>query len=218
MKNPDEHPHFLGKGINSRAFSVPVGNNIYVIRVKIGENRSPSGINSYIAPLILGKGIPHLEQIIAASYEKGVTVSELIPGKQIEELTLDDSSEISDVQLETLVDTLVVASKRGIEIDPKSSNLLYDHESGFGIVDYNISRGDIPISENLRLGRLVGNIARTLASIGGKDLKQSNRTSESYPRTLVTILEGGLELERRFQKILKTKTSWRGFIHSTVMY
>lgn len=130
-----EHPAFMGDGSNAAVFRITREGKNYAVRVPNGHN--PVGIDRHIAGAVLGKGIPHFEQIVAASYEDSVTVAEIMPGKELaKDMSIEDVEAITDGQLLELVDTLTTATRRGIKIDPKPSNIFYDREFGFGIVDY----------------------------------------------------------------------------------
>lgn len=134
-----EHSSFLGNGSNSRVFSMDFSGRKYAVR----KIRSAEAVNSHLAGAVLGKGISHLEQIIAASFEKGVTIAEIMPGSQFGNLSLEEIRQINDGQLEELLDTIIIANKRGIKFDQKPSNYLYDSKLGFGIVDMTSGEQDI---------------------------------------------------------------------------
>lgn len=139
ITTPDDlqhHKDFLGNGLSAQAYTILVDDTRYVARIPKGRNTQPETVDGYIAGGILGKSIPHVEQIIAASYEDGVTIAELIPGAALDKLTTHEIAQISDSQLATFVDTALALNKRGAMIDPKLSNFLYDPDEGYGIIDY----------------------------------------------------------------------------------
>lgn len=155
--NRKEHSSFLGHGSNSSVFFIEKAGKKYAVRVpEYGAREvSPSAIDHHLAAAFLSKGVPHLEQIVAASYEDGVTVAEIMPGKQMGKLSLEDIQAITKQQLAEFVDTLSTAHERGIEIDPKPSNFFYDREEGFGIVDLSSSKVH-KNSKDQTLGTVVG--------------------------------------------------------------
>lgn len=132
---PKEHEAFLGNGSNASVFYIESDGKRYAVRIPSTEEISPTSIDHHLSAAFLSKGIPHLEQIVAASYEDGVTVAEIMPGKHMGQLTLADVEAISSEQLGELINTLSRAIEKGIIIDPKPSNIFYDSKEGFGIVD-----------------------------------------------------------------------------------
>lgn len=135
--NRKEHSTFLGHGSNASVFFIEKSGKKYAVRVPEhgAKEVSPSAVDHHLAAAFLSKGVPHLEQVVAASYEDGVTVAEIMPGKQMGKLSVEDIQAITDQQLREFVDTLITAHERGIEVDPKPSNFFYDRGAGFGIVD-----------------------------------------------------------------------------------
>lgn len=175
-----QHPSFLGNGSNAMAFSIMEGDKSYAVRVPVGIEANPQAIDSHLGGAVLGKGIPHLEQIVAASYEDGVTVAEVMPGKEVGQLSAQEIKAISDKQLGELVDTLVAVSERGIEIDPKPSNFFYDPKEGFGIVDYHSSKVAGKQSADQNLGTIVGWMTTPISNMGsyGKPYVAVKTTSD----------------------------------------
>ncbi len=136
MCEPESHRDFIGGGDDSNVFRFSHYGKDYAVRVPISEQHSAVTIDDHLSGPILGRGIPHLEHIVAASYEDGVTIAELIPGKAMYVLSTDEMRGVTDRQLEELIDTFETVNESGILIDPNSGNFLYDPEVGFGIVDY----------------------------------------------------------------------------------
>ncbi|MCB9819892.1 hypothetical protein H6796_01155 [Candidatus Nomurabacteria bacterium] len=200
-----EHPNFLGNGSNAMVFSISEGNKSYAVRVPNGDASNPSTIDSHLAGAVLGKGIPHLEQIVAASYKDGVTVAEVMPGKETGDLTLKEIHGVTDQQLGELVDTLIAVSEHGIEIDPKPSNIFYDPEEGYGIVDYHSSKVAGKNSADQELGEVVGWMTTPINSAGfyGKPYK-SEKTPEDYSSDL-EFMEANLEVLERYRNVVAAK-------------
>jgi hypothetical protein len=182
--NREEHSAFLGSGMNSSVFLVENAGKKYAVRIPGKGEISPSAIDKHLAAAVLAKGIPHLEQIVAASYEDGVTIAELMPGKEVGKLTAEEIRSISNGQLAELIDTLLAASHRGIEIDPKPSNFFYDQEVGFGIVDIGSSKV-IKNSADQNIETVVGWVATPLGNAGvyGKPFTEK-LTPEDYASDL----------------------------------
>jgi hypothetical protein len=175
-----DHPAFLGNGSSSNVFSIDIEGQLYAIRIP-NENRvlPPSIVDGHIASAILGEGVPHLEQIVAASYKDGVTVAKIMAGKEMGKLEINELKQVTDLQLDELIDTVIVANNRGINIDPKTSNIFYDSVHGFGIIDYHNSK----ISYNAgvqRIGDVVGWLSGPFLSAGFNNENQLERTVDDY--------------------------------------
>jgi hypothetical protein len=200
-----EHPSYLGNGSNSTVFKITKEGKDYAIRVPNSKDINPGVIDSHLAGAILGKGVPHLEQIVAASYEDGVTVAEKMPGKEIGDLSITDIVQITDRQLSELVDTLVSVHERGIEIDPKPSNIFYDPELGFGIVDYHSSKVAGKNSADQELGTIVGWMATDINNAGfyGKPYNPA-KDVEDYARD-VEFCRANLDVLNRYRTVVEQK-------------
>ena len=200
-----EHQTYLGSGSNSTVFAIENDGKDFAVRIPRGQATNPTLIDRHLAGAVLGKGVPGLEQIVAASYEDGVTVAEKMPGKEVGDLGLDDIDHITDGQLGNLVDTLVEVQKRGIEIDPKPSNIFYDPNAGFGIVDYHSSREAGKTSSDQDLGTVVGWMATGINNAGffGKPYKDE-RSSEDYARDL-EFQKANLGVLKRYRNVVDQK-------------
>lgn len=129
-----EHPAFIGKGANTHAFRVEHQGQPYAVRY---TGRSPRGsrVESHAPGAVLAHGVPHLEQVVAISYDDGIVVSELMPGREIGRLSAEEIKAVSTPQLNQLLETIQTMHQKGISFDPKPSNLLFDQQQGFGIID-----------------------------------------------------------------------------------
>ncbi len=199
------HPSFLGNGSNSMVFSISQEGKDYAVRVPNAKRPNPVVIDSHLGGAVLGRGIPHLEQIVAASYENGVTIAEIMPGKEVGDMTSDEITQITDEQLSQLIDTLQTVSERGIEIDPKPSNIFYDPESGFGIVDYHSSKVAGKSSADQDLGSIVGWMSTPIDNAGlyGKGYNP-DKTIDDYARNL-DLYAASLEVLGRYRRTVDNK-------------
>jgi hypothetical protein len=202
-----DHPGFLGNGLVAMAFLITEDDASYVVRIPSGDVPSPAVIDEHLAGAVLGNGIPHLEHIIAASYKDGVTVAEVMPGKEVSALTPDEIKGITDEQLGTLVDTLTAASEHGIEIDPKPSNVFYDPMEGFGLIDYHSSKVAGRGTRDQDLGMISGWMATSIANAGfyGKPFR-SERTAADYAHDL-QFKKAHLDVMQRYRLVVERKLS-----------
>jgi hypothetical protein len=118
-----------------------IAQNVYLLTSSDGKEfvvRKRKSI--YIYPYLVGAslitGVPHFEQIIAASFEDGVTIAERIPGKQLNELSVVEREQITDDQFDQGVDSLLIAYQRGLPMENKPKNIMYDPQAGFGFIDF----------------------------------------------------------------------------------
>ncbi|HSW37411.1 MAG TPA: hypothetical protein VLG37_03530 [Candidatus Saccharimonadales bacterium] len=192
-----EHPAYLGTGLNSNVFKILDGEKTYAVRIPKSKEVNASVVDSHLAGAVLGKGVPHLEQIVAASYEDGATVAEMMPGKEVEDLTIDEIKRITDNQLGELVDTLIAVSQRGIEIDPRPSNVLYDTEAGFGIVDYLSSKVAGKSTADQKLNIIVGWMAKNI-NIAGFNHKGNFAQDMDFDKARLDVL-------KRYRNVVEVK-------------
>lgn len=164
---------YIGGGAFSNVFRVEHEGEQYAVRlVKNGIGRmGPSvaeTIDNHLAGAILVKGVPHFEQIAAASYSEGVTVAQKLPGKNLNRLYVADIEKITDVQLEEFVDTIITAHKFGIRLDPMPTNVIYDETEGFGVVDFDSRKIISKVYDN-SISKKISSVAGIIASsvIGG---------------------------------------------------
>lgn len=200
-----EHPDFLGAGSNAMAFSLQHGDKWYAVRVPSVSAIKPAAIDSHVAGAILGKDIPHLEQIVAVSYEDGVTVAEMMPGKEMSNLTVSEIQKVTDGQLTELANTLIAAHEQGIQIDPKPSNWFYDVQQGYGLVDYGSSKTLSNGSKPQSLGEVVGCMSIAIGKAGnyGK-LPKRNPSAEDYAHK-ASLAKVNYDVLGRFRAMVEHK-------------
>lgn len=199
---PEEHPAFLGKGSSSRVYAADIGNTLYAVRIPRAERVDPGVIDGHVAAALLGRWAPHLEQVVAASYKHGVTVAEIVPGTDMAHISVDDVQRVRDTQIEDLIDTLLDTQERGINIDPKPSNLLYDPLEGYGIVDYQ-TPGNFGFQG---VGETVGCIASALGRAGlfGRELDYAEQETYQYVHRMQLA---NLSVVRKYQAAARERLS-----------
>ena len=131
---PKELPEYLGSGSNGSAFRIEVDGKTYA--AKFSGNITQA--NFEIKPLIRAKDIPHTSQLVSYSFEDGVVVMELLSGTDVTNFTPEEAPEYSDEHIVQLIDTVRELDAKGLVIDPKPSNFMYDPEQGFSVLDYHL--------------------------------------------------------------------------------
>lgn len=132
--NFKELPEYLGSGSNGSAFRIEVDGKTYAAKFSGDITQA----NFEIKPLIQARGIPHTAQLESYSFEDGVVIMGLLPGTDVTKFTPEDALEYSDQDIIQLIETVRDLDARGIVIDPKPSNFMYDTEHGFSILDYHL--------------------------------------------------------------------------------
>ena len=165
---------YLGSGDDKHAFRAETPDGPVVVKVirLDGGRTDPSAdptspaIRDFVkakvlrsaTPLVMGQGVPKLEQLLSADPEKGVLVTSLAEGKRITELSYADLIRINRSHLLKLKGTLDAMKVRGLH-PHNAGGVLFDKENGFNFVDYEIdteeingvrvhNRGDISSLEN----------------------------------------------------------------------
>lgn len=173
-----DHPAYLGSGSNTSAFRISHGGEEYAVRLG-GRAGSALGVDVRADVTARAKGIPHLEQVVAMSYDNSTIITELMPGKELGyDTPIENIRQITDEQLSDLVDTVISAVEHGISIDPKPSNIFYDTKQGFGIIDLS------PANSKTELGGEVGQMATSLSNTGFYGGGYNKVTAGEYSRDL----------------------------------
>jgi hypothetical protein len=134
QRNPKELPEYLGSGSNGSAFRIKVDGKTYA--AKFSGNLTQA--NFEIKPLIRAKDIPHTSQLVSYSFEDNVVIMELLPGTDVTNFTPEEAPEYSNEHIIQLIDTVQELDAKGLVIDPKPSNFMYDPEQGFSVLDYHL--------------------------------------------------------------------------------
>lgn len=208
LRDEAGHQAYIGGGSTSSIFKIDHSNGSYAVRIPRDREEGSLVVDMHVAGAILAKGLPQMEQIVAASYEDGVTVAEIMPGKNMYYLTENEIDQITEVQLEALYDTLVAGVASGIRLDPNPANFMYDPKEGFGIVDYfsgNYAGSSMVIQDPRELVRYLAHILEN--SGNSLSMQGASRNPESklkVVRSFGNIIERkltGYELQEARQVI-----------------
>jgi hypothetical protein len=195
MRDPrasTNHPDYLGSGGNANAFLLSRDAQDYVVRVPKRDEANPQAVDFHLRGSMRAMGIPHLEQVVAASYEHGVTISERMVGKEVSVLPAETLERITSEQLDELIDTVIAANQAGITIDPKPSNIFYDSQQGFGIIDLGSSQ-DVGVAKQTAPGVLSW-LPTTIHHAGLFMFRPVDRAGYAYSVTQLKAQLGVLEL------------------------
>ncbi|MBU1118835.1 hypothetical protein KKH43_03065 [Patescibacteria group bacterium] len=132
--NPDfmNLPEYLGSGSNGDAFKIEIDGNEYVAKFP----RFIMQHNLELKPLLRAQGIDHTAQLSAYSFEDGVIIMELLPGKDPSNFTKEEMPSYPDEHITQLIQTIQELDSKGVTIDSRPSNFLYDDDAGFSVLDF----------------------------------------------------------------------------------
>ena len=134
-----ENSALIGAGTHSNVYKISKDGREYAVRdVRVGARRVEI-MHSHIAAGARAKSLRGLEQIVAASYEEGMIVSEFVPGSNLQELTVEQLAAIPDDHFDMLVSARLAAMEKGVVFDDHPPNTLYDPEQGFTDIDYHLA-------------------------------------------------------------------------------
>lgn len=136
LDDRDGHPAFVNAGGNMRAFEITVDGMPFIVREDLDGQTKIANLDARIITGVLTKGLPHTEQIVAASYTKREVVAERAPGCELNGLTSDEMRGITDDQIKDLIDTIIELHRRDITIDfSNGNNAFYDPTAGYTFID-----------------------------------------------------------------------------------
>lgn len=197
LGNFKELPEYLGSGSNGSAFRIEVDGKVYAAKY----SRNLTQANFEIKPLIRAKGIPHTSQLVAYSLEDNVVIMNLLSGTDVTNIPPDKVLEYTDEDIIQLIDTVIELDVKGLVIDPKPSNFMYDEKQGFSVLDYHIKHGygyELPQQIiDLKLALTARKFARLDYKAADYKEQAEAQAIEHYKIFLPTII--------RFLGILKNK-------------
>ncbi len=135
-KNYDKIPGYLGQGGGSVAIRVDVDGAAYAVKFSCDS--------SQLEVLQKAKGLANTSQLVTYSFEDNVIVMELLPGDELS--NCNKRPDYTDNHIRDLIGLVIELDKRGLSIDPKQSNFMYDKEQGFSILDY-MPKGEWPVAD-----------------------------------------------------------------------
>lgn len=134
------HDAALGSGLSVIAFSLRHDDKDYIVKVSRTAHKGAANADARLRDLMQGKGIGHIEQLAAISYEQGVAVTERVPGKDMSQLAPEELNQISQEHIEQGLQTLAAMQAAGLAVDTKAGNVMFDPNAGFGFIDYSLDR------------------------------------------------------------------------------
>ena len=162
QSTPEQMRRFLNGYIDSGAEKDAFKYGEFVVKTARHESgnidehfvNSDRCMSEQASPLLVGVGIPKLEQLIALSDEDEVMVTTLMPGVNMTKIPVRNIFTISKKHLLELDSTL--STMNDLNLHPHNlGGVLYDKKNGFSFVDYECvdndkirNRGDISNTES----------------------------------------------------------------------
>ncbi len=141
--NSKELPEYLGSGSNGSAYVIEVDGKKYAAKF----SSSLTQANFETKPLLQARGIENVAQLVSYSFADGVVIMELLHGTDVTKFKPENAPKYSDEHIEKLIQTVIDLYNKGITIDPKASNFMYDEINGFSILDFHLSNGGSSLGE-----------------------------------------------------------------------
>ena len=198
----EEIEGYVGSGGNKDVIAY----NGMALKLKRSEARRD--IAKQVEPLLEGKGVADLEQLIAVDNENGVALTTLHDGTPISKVSAKDLLKIKRPHLARLHTALDEMRARGLH-PHNMGGVLFDEESGFSFVDYEKSddegvfnRGDMNSTESFLRFMLEDHekfdeLNRWRFEMGAKIPASEYKTTGVRALTMNVVL-------RRYEKLRKT--------------
>jgi len=176
IENGGAQDAYLGSGSHSDVYTIRHNDKTYAVRMQKPSGRKVEITNSHVVSGAKAKNLTGLEQIVSASYEDGVIISEYVPGTHVGDLVLDQINNMPNGHLQALLQNRKAAMEAGIQFDSHPDNIIYDEVNGFTDIDYHA------------LKELPGEVTRVDAMktiIGSLDLTETHLYEEDEIKSRV---------------------------------
>lgn len=200
-QNQKELPEYLGSGSNGSTYAIEVDGKKYAAKF----SSSLTQANFETKPLLQAKGIENTAQLVSYSFSDGVVIMELLHGTDVTNFTPENVPEYSDEHITKLIKTVIELYKKGIMIDPKPSNFMYDEKEGFSILDFHLSNGTQSIGDlvmSLKHALTARKWSRLDYNADDYGEKSKAQTLERYKIELPMMIRFLTILQNQFPEIL----------------
>lgn len=148
-KSPRHMQGYIASGSQAHVYRTGDGNVIKIPLMITGEGKRDileryAGRRGYLTALERAKGIPGLEQVVGYIENDPITiVCKEIEGQTLEDMDHLQREAIPKEHFKALMNVLKIVEDRGLQllIDYHDSNLMYNEQTGFTIIDFNVSGG-----------------------------------------------------------------------------
>ena len=203
--DPKDHTAFLGEGTNANAFTFDYKGRTLVARVPRGDAVGNGLAYDDAVTFEQGNDIPNLQHLVAAAPDRGIIITELLPGKNLTDMTYEELLAVPKEHLAELVELGFKMHDHGLGTDPKSSNYMYDPIHGFSLLDYgrldnpNAEPRDKYLSALSTIRSVVDGKASTFAY--NEDEPYDSDHNQAYS---LEVSLNGMRLQQRLLEVLQT--------------
>lgn len=191
-----QHPDYLGYGSDSVVFAchIPGCDNRLVVRIA-GQGAQAEGYSddvpkhsawltdTYVRAMARARKIPRAEYMLAASYEEGVTISEIMTGTSLDQMSGDDYANVTDEDLLGAIITLEKLLDEGLSLDGNPANIFHDPNDGFGFIDLETGECDeMEMAATFVTNILQGNNMLVCEALVAQDPDSFNKALTAYKR------------------------------------
>lgn len=130
-------PEYLGRGSNAEGYLIDVDGISTVVRVAL-PGRDQISLDTL--SLSRADDIANVPHLIAWSPDDRVQVMTFLSGSSIDKAPALHDKSIQPPHLRQLIDLADALYKRGLMIDPKASNVMFDETVGFQLLDFSLNQ------------------------------------------------------------------------------
>lgn len=206
LEDVKTHPQYLGSGANGSAFWFDHDGKRLVVKRAHGHKKGgyrPIASHGESMPFAIGNDIEGLQHQVAASPDNELVITELLPGKNLKDLSYSEFLGIPDEHVRQVIDLVLRIHQTGLHFDPKVSNLMYDSKKGFSILDYGLEGGSFtPSDPDEFVMELVPSLAPNITSSLRYDSSKGSDNEDNIAARLESQ-RNGMRLKKRLLRILE---------------
>ncbi len=135
---------YLGSGSNSSAYEVQIDGQSYAFKVY-----SHARVEFEALPLQKAQGISNVPVLHSFSILDQVMIMNKLEGKDMSKYPINEKLYIDDETIDSLIKTVIQLHDRGIDIDPKASNFIYEPGNTIQVIDFHLSNGTSTLPQKI---------------------------------------------------------------------
>ncbi len=196
----DKNIVLLGRGGSWSAYELEHEGKLYAVKISNGKTHTPEATLRSAQNLPQNTDTTSLEHLVGVDIERGIIVSNRVPGKRLVDLTPVELDTIPEKHFTAALEQIASVTAFGVKFDPKPTNYLYDSKSGFGFVDICIEELDSINSPQylLRVEDGVTGLACALQNVGTYSKFPSSDTEKKYA---IESIESGIRASNKLTDV-----------------
>jgi hypothetical protein len=184
---------YLGGGVFGSVFRLP--GDSYVVKfpkrsfVSLDYSQQVLAFQVKAMAMAANK-ISHLPRVVAYSLEEQALIMDFMPGKTLKDYTAEEISIFPTEHVDDLIKTIIGLDVHGLAIDPRPGNFLYNPQTGFSVLDYDLTENRFA-RPNIRdfISSVTILLTDLLACRKKTDTVDKLSQHKIYLRTAIQILE-----------------------------